>query len=151
MTLRHAPMNAIMTPALPKSRVHTTIKCEHEHPTERPKPKRYIPSQPLVVPSLNEDSSTPTYKPWNSKNRFGNFGTNLVNLFIRLCQNYPFHSLPQRHMLHPDSTWTELMTASHRHESVSVIFRHEPGPGIYTTRDKAPSLPWLDHHRDCPT
>ena len=33
MTLRHAPMNASMTPALPEFRVHTTMKCEHEHPT----------------------------------------------------------------------------------------------------------------------
>ena len=82
-------MNASMTLALPKSRVRNTMKCEHEHRSDR--------------------------KPQPEK------GAHLVHLFIRLYQNYPFHSLPQRHELHSDSTVTELINASHEPVTSQVV------------------------------
>ena len=63
MMLCHAPLSASVTPALPKFRVHTTMKYEYEHrsdvktQSEKGTHKRYIPSQILVVSSLKEDSS----------------------------------------------------------------------------------------------
>jgi hypothetical protein len=76
------------------------------------------------------------------------FGTDL-NVLLRLCQNYPFHSLPQCHNLHPNSTGIEFTTCWSRtvHSSVNDSLRHEPG--IYTTRDASVtvirSVPWLSN------
>ncbi len=50
--LRHALMNTSVAPALPKPRLHATMKCEHEHrrdlnPSQRRDThKSYIPPSP---------------------------------------------------------------------------------------------------------
>ena len=65
MTRCRAPNKVSMTSALPKSRLHTTMKYEHEHRSDLKTPVREGTTQTshVVVSSLKEDSSTSTYKP----------------------------------------------------------------------------------------
>ena len=61
MMLRHAPMNTSVTLALPKPRLHVTMKCEHElrrdlNPSQRRDTHmRYISSRPC--PFFPEEDS----------------------------------------------------------------------------------------------
>jgi hypothetical protein len=97
MMLCHAPLNIQMR--VSRRRYLNAARKWDDH-------KRYI--VPLSV-HLFPKSNITSFWIYKCVSEFqmqpsGNFGTNLTNLFIRLYHNYPFHSLPQRHNLHPNST-----------------------------------------------
>jgi hypothetical protein len=82
MMLRHAPMNTSVTLALPKPRLHVTMKCEHElrrdlNPSQRrDSHKSYIPSSPSPF-NLKGNRFVLGYKSMFPKFRIqpGYFGT----------------------------------------------------------------------------
>ena len=93
---------------------HVPTKCEHDAGATLTLPEKGTLPQLVTLHSPSLSPPSLRGKPLRSEyiNVFleseiqplGNFGTNLTNLFIRLYHKYPFHSLPQCHNLHPDST-----------------------------------------------